>query len=81
MIKFSTLLEQTFDDVEQQKILFRTQVKDALAKDGGLHDGDFGPEVLRVVDMWMEDPRSLLDAEIIEFIVDDETLFQEEDED
>jgi hypothetical protein len=81
MIKFSTLLEQTFDDVEQQKILFRTQVKDALAKDGGLQDGDFGPEVLRVVDMWMEDPRSLLDAEIIEFIVDDETLFQEEDED
>jgi len=81
MIKFSTLLEQTFDNVEQQKILFRTQVKDALAKDGGLQDGDFGPEVLRVVDMWMEDPRSLLDAEIIEFIVDDETLFQEEDED
>ena len=79
MIKFSRILEQSFDRVEQQKIQFRTQVKDALAKDGGLQDGDFGPEVSRVVDMWMENPRSLLDSDDIEFIIDDETLFKDED--
>lgn len=79
MIKLSTLLEQTFDNVEQQKLYFRAQLRTALAKDGGLQDGEFGPEVETLVNTWMEDPRSLLDGEDIEFIIDDETLFQDEE--
>lgn len=79
MIKFSTLLEQTFDNVEQQKLQFRTQLRAALVKDGGLQDGDFGPQVDALVNMWMEDPRSLLDGEDIEFIIDDETMFESEE--
>lgn len=68
------LLEQSFDNLEQQKLHFRTQLRAALAQDGGLQGGDFGPEVDALVNMWIADPRSLLDAEAIEFIVDDETL-------
>lgn len=79
MIKFSRILEQSFDSLEQQKLQFRTQLKDTLAKEGGLRNGELGPEALRLVDMWMEDPRSLLDSDDIEFIIDDETLFQDED--
>lgn len=79
MIKLSALLEQTFDNVEQQKLQFRTQLRAALAKDGGLQDGEFGPELDALVNMWMEDPRSLLDGEAIEFIIDDETLFHNEE--
>lgn len=79
MIKFSTLLEQTFDNVEQQKLQFRTQLRAALVKDGGLQNGDFGPQVDALVNMWMEDPRSLLDGEDIEFIIDDETMFESEE--
>lgn len=80
MIKLSTLMEDVSDKLEQQKLEFRGQLRTALAKDGGLQNGDFGPEVTRVVDLWMEDPRTLLDGEDIEFIIDDETLFEEEDE-
>lgn len=79
MIKLSALLEQTFDNVEQQKLQFRTQLRAALAKDGGLQDGEFGTEVDALVNMWMEDPRGLLDGEAIEFIIDDETLFHNEE--
>lgn len=79
MIKFSRILEQSFDSLEQQKLQFRTQLKDTLAKEGGLQNGELGPEALRLVDMWMEDPRSLLDSDDMEFIIDDETLFQDED--
>ena len=79
MIKLSALLEQSFDNLEQQKLHFRTQLRTALAQDGGLQDGQFGPEVDALVTMWVEDPRSLLDAEDIEFIIDDETLFEDEE--
>lgn len=79
MIKFSTIFEESFDSLEQQKLQFRTQLRDTLAKEGGLQDGELGPEALRLVDRWMEDPRSLLDADDIEFIIDDETLFDDDD--
>ncbi len=79
MIKFSKIFEESSDTLEQQKLQFRTQLRDTLSKEGGLQDGELGPETLRLVNMWMEDPRSLLDSDDIEFIIDDETLFEDED--
>lgn len=78
MIKLTTLFEETFDKLEQQKLQFRTQLRKVLDREGGLRDGELGPEAAKLINQWMEDPRSLLDSDDIEFILDDETLFQEE---
>lgn len=75
MIKIKDLIQEQSNLLEMHKEEFRKQLKTALVKDGGLQDGEPGPEVQRVLDRWMDDPRSLLDSDDIEFILDDETLF------
>lgn len=66
--------------LSKQKAQFRQEMQQALSKEGGLVDGEPGPVVQALIDRWMEDPRSVLSAEDIEFILDDETLFSEEDD-
>jgi hypothetical protein len=82
MIKISNILQEDSSNfstmVAQQKEMFRTQLRTALAADGGLIDGEVGVEVQTLLDLWMEDPRSLLDADDLEFILDDETLFNDD---
>lgn len=82
MIKISNIIQEDSSNfstmLTQQKNTFRTQLRKALAVDGGLVDGEVGVEVQTLLDFWMEDPRNLLDAEDLEFILDDETLFKDD---
>lgn len=78
MIRINDLIQEDYDNVQKQKIEFRSRLRDALAKDGGLDNGEPGVHAQALLDLWMEDPRNMLDADDLEFILDDETLFNNE---
>lgn len=67
-IKITELLYETRSSDERN---LRKELEKALKRDKGNPEG---PNVEKVLDKWMEDESTVLDADDIEFVLDDLTM-------